>query len=167
MPLPLFPPAFPVPSASSGAAGQHFDIDSGFTIPSAPNGTMGSTFEIESGIIAPDTLDSIKANTVVADPNITNSEPGGEPAMRQPFTCTSLRESFLVGRDDAAKPVEGQIVRSNPTHVAQLPSGVSDTDGYALMIFDVDNLVDAPVRETDKVHRSRLAGGRGRRGGQP
>lgn len=167
MALPLFPPGFPVPSQPNGAAGQHFDIDSGFTIPTSVQGTPGHHFEIDSGFVTPDNIDELGLDVVVADSNVSDAGEGGEIFIRAVFSCTSLRETFMVGRDEAAEPVEGVIVRANPTHKNDLPSGVSDTDGYAMFIGDVLNVLDAPARETFKVPRFRIAGNRGRRGGTP
>lgn len=165
MALPLFPPNFPIPSQPNGAAGQHFDIDSGFPIPSAPNGTPGYEFEIDSGFVTPGIVDAYGPDVVSASSDISDDGEPGELGIREVFSCTSLRESFFVGRDSGVEPVEGVIIRANPTHKNLLPSGISDTDGYTLFISDVTFVVDPPARETFKVPRFRVAGGRGRRGG--
>lgn len=163
MALPLFPPNYPVPSSVNGAQGQHFDIDSGFAIASFPNGTPGHTFF--SDFVTGHDIDTLGLDVVVVDTNVADQDGAGGVGIREIFSGTSLRETFIVGRDAGVPPVEGVTIRANPTHKNKIPSGVTDTAGYALFLTNVLNVLDAPARETFKTPRFRLVGNRGRQGG--
>ncbi len=139
-----------------------------FPLPGVGDSLRSGHIEIDSGFAIPGFVDTIKTNGVVADSEVSDSGTGtSEIDSREIFTGTSLRESFLVGRDSGNYPVEGQTLLGNPMYINTLPAPVGDPGGYGIILSNRDDILESPIRETDKIPNARLRGARGRRGGEP